>query len=101
MLEFIDTHCHIHFSDYPLELTEVMNRAKQEGVTRLLCVGCTLEDSQAGIVFAQSNQGRKASSIKPPFLPQSLRRHRHGQSLRPVLIDLAADAGYGAAGPAA
>lgn len=54
-MEFVDTHCHIHFSDYQLEPIAVIEDAKQAGVTRVLCVGCTLQDSQAGVVFAEQN----------------------------------------------
>ncbi len=51
-MEFMDTHCHIHFPDYELAEDEVIAAAKQDGVTRLLCVGCTLPDSQAAVSMA-------------------------------------------------
>ncbi len=51
-MEFVDTHCHIHFADYQLDPEEVIADAKADGVTRLLCVGCTLEDSEAAIAMA-------------------------------------------------
>ncbi len=35
--------------------------ATQEGVTRLICVGCTLHDSQAAIKFAEAHDGVWAS----------------------------------------
>ncbi len=50
-----DTHCHIHFADYPLDSEEVLERAHKAGVNRLICVGCTLEDSRAGVAFAQNH----------------------------------------------
>lgn len=52
MIELVDTHCHIHFSDYELDTQTVIDEAAAEGVTRLVCVGCTLEDSKLGIAMA-------------------------------------------------
>lgn len=57
VMEFVDTHCHIQFPDYKLDPEEVRKAAMQAGVTRLLCVGCTLDDSKAAIAFAAQNKG--------------------------------------------
>ncbi len=54
MIDLVDTHCHIHFGDYGLNPDEVIESAKLVGVNRLLCVGCTLEDSQGAVEFAQN-----------------------------------------------
>lgn len=51
-MEFVDTHCHIHFDDYELDQEEVIAAAKVSGVTRLLCVGCTLKDSVGAVEMA-------------------------------------------------
>jgi TatD DNase family protein len=51
-MEFTDTHCHIHFPDYELDPEEVIVAAKNDGVTRMICVGCTLPDSHLGIAMA-------------------------------------------------
>lgn len=51
-MEFVDTHCHIHFPDYELDPAEVIRDAKDAGVSRLLCVGCTLPDSIVAIGMA-------------------------------------------------
>lgn len=50
---FVDTHCHIHFPDYPLDIEEVIVEAEQAGVTKLICVGCSLEDSRLGVEAAE------------------------------------------------
>lgn len=50
----IDTHCHIHFDDYGLNPDDVISDALKEGVDKLLCVGCTLEDSKYGVEFVQT-----------------------------------------------
>lgn len=51
-VQLVDTHCHIHFSDYELPEDEVIAAANQVGVTRLMAVGCTLEDSKLAIKLA-------------------------------------------------
>lgn len=60
-MEFVDTHCHIHFPDYPLDPEEVISAATQEGVTRLICVGCTLPDSKSAVEFARHHKNIWAS----------------------------------------
>lgn len=55
-MEFVDTHCHIHFQDYQLDPEEVIAAAAAEGVTKLICVGCSMEDSSLGIQFAADHQ---------------------------------------------
>jgi len=60
-MQLVDTHCHIHFRDYELDAEEVLKAAQAEGVTRLLCVGCTLADSQDGVAFAARHDGVWAS----------------------------------------
>ncbi len=52
VMEFTDTHCHIQFADYPLEAEDVLANAAEMGVTRMIAVGCTLEDSAAAPEFA-------------------------------------------------
>jgi TatD DNase family protein len=51
-MELVDTHCHIHFPDYELDPEQVINAASADGVTRLICVGCTLPDSKLGVEMA-------------------------------------------------
>ncbi len=60
-MEFVDTHCHVHFSDYKLDPDEVIRAALDSGVTRMLCVGCSLEDSQLGVEMAAKHSSIWAS----------------------------------------
>ncbi len=60
-MELTDTHCHIHFPDYELDPEETIKAAAEDKVTRLVCVGCTLPDSQAAIDFAARHQNIWAS----------------------------------------
>jgi len=55
MIELCDTHCHIHFPDYGLDKEGVYEAAIKNDVNRMICVGCSLEDSELGIEFAQSH----------------------------------------------
>ena len=60
-MEFVDTHCHIHFVDYQLDPEAVLRDAAAAGVTRLIVVGCTLEDSKMAVAFAQKHDNVWAS----------------------------------------
>lgn len=54
-MNLIDTHAHIQFADYSLDPEEVLTAAMADGVTKVLCVGCTLEDSRLAIEFAANH----------------------------------------------
>ncbi len=60
-MEFVDTHCHIHFPDYQLDPDTVIKEAEAEGITRLICVGCTLPDSQGAVEYAARHENVWAS----------------------------------------
>lgn len=51
-MQLFDTHCHIHFPDYELDPDEVRQAAAADSVMRLLCVGCTLADSELAVAYA-------------------------------------------------
>lgn len=72
-----DTHCHIHDAELSLlgedtqrplwgsppsaNPDDMISRAKEQGVDRLLCVGTTLADSQRAVTFVQNRPGCWAS----------------------------------------
>jgi TatD DNase family protein len=58
---FVDTHCHIHESDYPLDVNETIARANEAGVAQLICVGTSELSSKQAIAFAEKHAGRYAS----------------------------------------
>jgi TatD DNase family protein len=76
MMDLVDTHCHIQsiglktgerstreaWAKAP-ELTadDVVQNAQEHGVTRLICVGCELEDSQLAVEFVQNRPNCWAS----------------------------------------
>ncbi len=51
-MEFVDTHAHIQFKNYPYDPELTWQEARQAGVTRLLVVGCDVESSQSAVEFA-------------------------------------------------
>lgn len=61
MLNFVDTHQHIHFPDYGLDQEEVLESARQAGVSQMISVGCRLEDSRGAVEFAKKHDGVWAS----------------------------------------
>jgi TatD DNase family protein len=75
-VELVDTHCHIQSAGLSQgerttrelwakagDLTPgvILESAKSSGVTKLLCVGCDLKDSQLATEFAQNHDGCFAS----------------------------------------
>ncbi len=56
----VDTHCHIHETSFPLDRTEVVNRAIEAGVTEFICVGTSIQSSREAIEFAKSFVGAYA-----------------------------------------
>jgi len=57
----IDTHCHIHEADYPLVADDVLKRARQAGVEKMICVGTSETSSSDAIEFAVNHDGIYAS----------------------------------------
>lgn len=60
-MQLVDTHCHIHFEDYQLDSEEVIKDALAAGVTKMLCVGCTLADSRIAVQYAAKHRSIWAS----------------------------------------
>jgi len=57
----IDTHCHIHEADYPLDVDNVIIRAHQAGVMQMICVGTDYASSRLAIKFVAKHDGVFAS----------------------------------------
>ncbi len=48
----VDTHCHIHEADYPLPVDEVLKRAHENKVDKMICVGTDIDSSARAVKFA-------------------------------------------------
>lgn len=57
----VDTHCHIHESDFPLDREETLARAREAGVAVSICVGTNTLSSQEAVEFAERHDGVFAS----------------------------------------
>lgn len=64
-MKLVDTHCHIHSADYPLDGLEALARAKEAGVDRLICVGTDEDDSRLAVEFAESYGQYASIGIHP------------------------------------
>lgn len=51
----IDTHCHIHWPDYPIDSDEVITHAHMAGIMEMICVGTDEADSQIAVKFAEEH----------------------------------------------
>ncbi len=51
----IDTHAHIHDSEFDFEVAAVLAEAKAAGVEKILCIGTTVKDSAEAIKFCQEH----------------------------------------------
>ncbi|MBI4990516.1 TatD family hydrolase [Candidatus Gottesmanbacteria bacterium] len=50
---FIDTHAHLNFKAFKKDLDEVLNRAKESGVTKIIIPGAKVDSSEKAIEIAQ------------------------------------------------
>lgn len=65
-MNLTDTHCHLQFDKLASRIDEVMNAAKAQSVTRMICVGTTLADSAKAIDYAASYDNVWASAGNHP-----------------------------------
>ena len=57
-MKLIDTHCHIHESDYPLDRATVLRDAATANVTEIFCIGTDVESSRDAVRFAREFDGK-------------------------------------------
>jgi TatD DNase family protein len=82
-MELVVTHCHIHFADYELDPESVIRDAIESGVTRMVCVGCTLADSKLGVDLAKRHSSLWASiGVHPHEAKYYVDNHKALQELR-------------------
>lgn len=73
MLEYVDTHCHLHFSQYQSNAEEVIKNAIAAGVSKIITVGTNAKDSQLAVDFAEKHQNVWASIGLHPHDAKNLR----------------------------
>jgi TatD DNase family protein len=60
-MKFIDTHCHIHDSEYKLDVSDVISNASEFGVTKMICVGTDEQTSAQAVEFVKNKENIWAS----------------------------------------
>ncbi len=53
MMQYIDTHCHIHCIDYPVDGAKIVQNAAQAGVGKIITMGCDVADSERAVGYAK------------------------------------------------
>ena len=66
-MQLVDSHCHIHFDNFGFEPEAVIAAAKNAQVTKMICVGCSLNDSQKAVEFASAHSNVWASVGAHPY----------------------------------
>lgn len=85
-MNLVETHAHLDDARFGADLSEVLVRATQAGVTRIITVGANLESSCAAIALAQGHIGVWATAGIHPHAARSIDR-----AVLRELGDLAAD----------
>jgi TatD DNase family protein len=52
----VDTHCHIHDANYPLDIGDVLARAHHAGVNQMVCVGTSEQSSRDALNLARNHE---------------------------------------------
>ena len=52
-MKIIDSHCHIHDEDFPIEMSEVFDLMRENSVEKAICVGVNLENSRRAVEFCE------------------------------------------------
>ncbi|MXV79228.1 MAG: TatD family deoxyribonuclease, partial [Chloroflexi bacterium] len=60
-MELFDTHAHLHDPWIGDDLPEVMDRASEAGIERIVTIGCSLEDSRNALAVAEQYDNVRAT----------------------------------------
>ena len=52
-MNYIDTHCHIYMEKFDISIDEIVNNAKKNNVTKLICIGVDLDSSLKCVDLAE------------------------------------------------
>jgi len=51
-----DTHAHLDYPDFQADLDDVLRRAREAGITRIICVGTDLESSRKAVALGEAHE---------------------------------------------
>src|SRR6516162_10082631 len=57
MAIFFDTHAHLDYPDYAVDLNDVMARARASGISKVISIGTSLESSRRAVLLAEKFPG--------------------------------------------
>jgi TatD DNase family protein len=57
IIPLFDSHCHLQYPDYDHDRDEVIQNAKNVGLTHIICVGTDLEESKKALELAKKHPG--------------------------------------------
>lgn len=84
----VDTHCHLDFSNFADDRSEILSRAEQVGVKRIISIGIDISTSQRAVALAEANEGvfatvgihpHNACHLSSPDIQQLLSLARNSQ----------------------
>ncbi len=82
----IDTHCHLTFPDLASQTQAVLDRARQDGVDRVITVGTTPDDSTAGAALAAAHTNIYATAgLHPHYAERCPDLHALTTTLRALI----------------
>ncbi len=84
MAEFYDTHAHLDFPDFQPDLADVVARARDAGIVRILSVGTTLASSRRVIELAE-----RFDAVHAVVGVHPNHAHEEPDDIRPALRELA------------
>jgi TatD DNase family protein len=72
-VKLVDTHAHLDQDEFEPDRVEVLRRAREAGVVRIVAVGITADSSQATLDMARTSQGQveAAVGIHPNYCAQA------------------------------
>jgi len=85
MARMTDTHAHVHDPAFDTDRDEMLRRAREAGIGRIVTVGCSVDDSRRAIACARDYGLRATVGIHPHEAASA------PDDLTAVLSDLAAD----------
>lgn len=70
-MQFFDTHCHLDQEEFDEDRAEMIARAQEDGVTRMLTVAVTADSSDATVALAEAHENLYAAvGIHPNYCSQ-------------------------------
>ncbi|MDO4871934.1 MAG: TatD family hydrolase [bacterium] len=80
-MQIIDSHCHIHDPDFPLEMVEVFENMQNAEISKAICIGVDLENSRQAVKFAERYSGEIELFAAVGVHPHEAAKHDLAQTI--------------------